>query len=161
MTLITIKESMTRSPLMVKPEQTVKEAAIIMRKNDIGILPVGTPEAVIGIITDRDITIRVTAEGKDASKVKVQDVMTKKLIICDENDDIEHAAELMRKHDVSRIMVSKLDKITGIVTIADLLRNKGDRRESDKVLHHLLGRKTPQKKLSMAETAEGYENYEV
>lgn len=161
MTSITIKESMTSSPIMVNPYRTVKEAASIMKKNDIGILPVGTPEAVIGIITDRDITVRVTAEGKDASKVKVQDAMTKKLIICDENDDIEHAAELMRKHDVSRIMVSKLDKITGIVTIADLLRNKGDRREGDKVLHHLLGRKTPQRKPSIAGAAAGYESYDA
>jgi CBS domain-containing protein len=143
---IKVKDTMTANPVMVNPAQTVKEAARIMKENDCGVLPVGTPDAVIGVITDRDITIRVTAEGADASKVPVQSVMTHKFIVCNESDDIEHAAQLMRKHDVSRLMVSKFDKVTGIVTIADLMRNTGNRHESNKVLHHLLGRKKPQKK---------------
>lgn len=141
MHLIKAKEIMTRNPRMIHPMQSVQEAAKIMKEEEFGVLPVGTPEAVIGMLTDRDITVRVTAEGADASKIKVQDVMTKKFITCNEEDDIERAADLMRKHDVSRVMVSNFDKVTGIVTIADLLRNTGDRSESDKVLHHLLGRR--------------------
>jgi CBS domain-containing protein len=153
MTTIKIKDVMTRRPMMIQPTQTVQAAAQMMKDEDIGVLPVGEPQAVIGVITDRDITVRITAEGRDASKVKVQDAMTHKFITCNEDDDIEHAAELMRKHDVSRVMVSGFNTVTGIVTIADLLRNKGDRRESDKVLHHLLGRKAPQKKVCTGGTA--------
>lgn len=148
--MIKVKEVMTRAPYIIKPTQTVMEAAKIMKENDFGVLPVGEPKAVIGVLTDRDITVRVTAQGKDAANVPVKEVMTQKFIVCNENDPIERAAELMRKHNVSRIMVSNFDTLRGIVTIADLLRNTGDRRESDKVLHHLLGRKTSEKKPKMA-----------
>lgn len=161
---IKARDIMTPKPRMIKPTQTVQEAAKIMKDEDFGVLPVGTPEAVIGVITDRDITVRVTAEGKDASKTKVEDVMTHKFITCEETDEIEHAAELMRHHDVSRVMVSRFDKaanyeaVTGIITMADLLRNKGDRRESDKVLHHLLGRKKPERKPKMGTAGAGSES---
>lgn len=156
---IKARDIMTPKPRMIKPTQTVQEAAEIMKEEDFGVLPVGTPEAVIGVITDRDITVRVTATGKDASKTPVQDVMTKKFISCNETDEIEHAAELMRHHDVSRVMVLRFDKasnyeaITGIITMADLLRNKGDRHKSDKVLHELLKPAHLQKQPSAREVA--------
>lgn len=155
---ITVKEVMTANPRMIKPTQTVKEAAKIMKEEGIGVLPVGIPEKVLGVITDRDITVRVTAEGADPAKVSVQEAMTHKFITCNENDSVERAAELMRKHDVSRVMVSNFNTVTGIATIADLLRNKDDRRESDKVLHHLLGRKTPQRKPRMGTAGAGSES---
>ncbi len=141
---IKAKDIMTPNPRMIKPTQTVQEAAKIMQEEDFGVLPVGTLDKAVGVITDRDITVRVTAAGKDAAKTLVQDAMSKKFISCNEDAEIEHAAELMRHHDVSRILVCNFDKaancekITGIVTIADLLRNKGDRHKSDKVLHELL-----------------------
>lgn len=149
---IKARDIMTSNPRMIKPTQTVREAAKIMKEEDFGVLPVGTPEAVIGIITDRDITVRITAEGKDASKTLVQDAMTTKFICCNETDEIECAAELMRHHDVSRVMVTRFDKtanyetVTGIITMADLLRNKGDLHKSDKVLHELLRPARAQKK---------------
>lgn len=131
MQTIKVKDVMSKNPVMVKPSQTVRAAATLMKDNDCGVLPVGEPKAVIGVITDRDITVRVTAEGKDAAKLRVEDVMTHKFITCNENDDIEHAAELMRKHDVSRVMVSNFDSVTGIATLADLIRNRGDRLKSE------------------------------
>ncbi len=155
---ITVKEIMTAHPHMIQPTQTVKEAARIMKEEDIGVLPVGTPTKVFGILTDRDITVRVTAEGADPAKVLVQEAMTHKFITCNENDPIERVAELMRKHDVSRVMVSNFDTVTGIATIADLLRNKDNRQESDKVLHHLLGRKKPEKKPKMGTAGAGSES---
>lgn len=146
MNTIKVKDIMTANPRMIKPTLTVKEAARIMKDEDIGVLPVGTPEKVLGVITDRDIAVRVTAEGKDPAKVKVEDAMTGGHIVCNEDDDIEHAADLMRKNNVSRVLVAGSSRITGIATIADLLYNQNNRQESDKVLHHLLGRKTPHKK---------------
>lgn len=168
---IKAKDIMTPNPRMIGPNQTVKEAARIMNEEDFGVLPVGTPEAVIGALTDRDITVRVTAEGKDPARTQVQDVMTHKFISCNEEDDIEHAAELMHKHGVSRVMVSRFDKasnydaVTGIITMADLLRNKGDRHKSDKVLHELLrpahAQKQPSsRKVAMAGAAAGCESCE-
>ncbi len=156
MKTITVKDIMTEHPSMVKPTQSVKEAARRMKEIDCGVLPIGTPESVVGIITDRDITLRVTAEGKDPAKTQVQDVMTKQVHTCNEDDDIKKAAEKMRKHEVARLVVTKGKQATGIVTMTCLLRNKDDRHASDDVLHQLLGpRKRPgiqQKAMAMAGT---------
>jgi CBS domain-containing protein len=142
---IKVKEVMTSEPFIIAPTEMVNIAAKHMKKIDCGVLPVGDMDKVVGIITDRDITIRVTAEGKDPSKITVQEIMTKQLYTCDEKDDVEEAAEKMRKHDVSRLVVTKGKKVTGIVSMTCLLRSDGHRRKSDKVLHELL-RSSTQKK---------------
>lgn len=135
---IRVKDIMTPEPLMVSPGMTVREAAKRMREIDCGVLPVGDPNQVLGIITDRDITIRVTAEGRDPAETQVQEVMTRKLYACGEEDDVEDAAEKMRKYDVARLVVTDGKKITGIVTMTCLLRNTGNRHKSGNVLHELL-----------------------
>lgn len=140
MTDIKVKEVMTCEPQIIKPTDSVKEAAKRMKSVDCGVLPVGeSADKVIGMITDRDITLRVTAESKDPAKTQVQEVMTKKVYSCDEEDDIEDAAEDMRKRNVCRLVVTKGKKATGIVTQAELLRACGDLRKGDKVLHELVG----------------------
>lgn len=136
---IKVKEIMTCKPDIISPDDTVKEAARHMQKINCGVLPVGTKDKPIGMITDRDITVRVTAEGKDPAQTKIKDVMTKKVCTCDENDDIETAAEAMRKHDVARLVVTHDNKVTGIVTMVELLRNTGDLAKGDEVLHELVG----------------------
>jgi CBS domain-containing protein len=138
MKTIKVKDIMTPEPFIVPPTMVVREAAKRMKDIDCGVLPVGDANKVLGMVTDRDITLRVTAEGKDPAKTQVQDVMTKKVHICDEDDDIEDAAEKMRKYDVARLVVTKGKKATGIVTMVELLRNTGSRRKGDKVLHELV-----------------------
>jgi CBS domain-containing protein len=73
------------------------------------------------MITDRDITMRVVAAGKDPEKTPVKDVMTKKVYTCEEEDDLAEAAKQMIKHEVGRLVVMKNKKITGILTQAELL----------------------------------------
>lgn len=160
MQALTVKEVMTADPVMVKPTQTVKEAADIMKENDCGVLPIGTPTKVLGMLTDRDIAIRLVAEGRDASKTQVQEIMSRQVFMCEENDSLETAAEHMRRHDVCRLIVCDANLATGIVTLACLLRNKGDRRKSDRVLHELLGHKRPQRKqhVRMATAGAGCES---
>ena len=138
MKTLKVKDIMTPDPLMVKPSLSVKEAAKRMKDIDCGVLPVGDPNRVVGIITDRDITLRVTAEGRDPEKVLVEEVMTKKVHSCDEDADIEEAAEAMREHGVARLVVTHGKKTTGIVTMVCLLRNKGDQHKGDRVLHALI-----------------------
>jgi len=138
MKMLKVKDVMTIDPAMIKPEQTVRNAARLMEDNDCGVLPVGTPAKVLGVLTDRDIAIRVVAQAKDPLLTKVESVMSKKVFLCEEKDSLAHAADLMRKHDVSRLMVSDGAMITGIVTLADLLRNTGEKEESEKVMRELL-----------------------
>jgi CBS domain-containing protein len=138
MKALKVKDIMTPDPFMVKPSLSVKEAAKRMKDIDCGVLPVGDPDKVVGIITDRDITLRVTAEGRDPGKVLVEEVMTKRVRTCDEDADIEEAAEAMREHSVARLIVTRGKKVTGIVNMTCLLKNKGDKHKSDRVLHALL-----------------------
>ena len=139
MKMIKVKDVMTVDPFFIKPNQSVLEAARLMRVVGCGVLPVGSEDKVVGIITDRDIVVRVVSEDKNPETTKVQDVMTKKVYSCDESDGIEHAAEIMREHNVSRLLVIKGKRVAGIISTACLLRNKGNVEQSDKVLHGLLG----------------------
>ncbi len=137
---VKVKDVMTCEPQMIRPTDTIREAAKRMKNVDCGVLPVGeSPDNVIGMITDRDITLRITAEGKDPGTTQVQQVMTKNVHACDEEDDIEDAAESMRINNVCRLVVNRGKKATGIVTQAELLRAHGDLRKGDKVLHELVG----------------------
>jgi CBS domain-containing protein len=134
-----VKEVMTANPYTIEPHQSVMDAAQIMRDLECGVLPVGSKNHIVGMLTDRDITIRLTADGKDAAKTEVKQIMSKKDInTCSEDDSIEDAAETMLKHNVSRLIALKDDKVTGIVTLATLLRAKGDESEGENVLHALL-----------------------
>jgi len=135
-----VRNIMTHDPFIIGPEKTVKDAAKLMKDIECGVLPVGTgPEYVVGMITDRDITVRVSAEGKDASQTRIADVMTPRVHSCDVETSIEDAAEQMRKHEVCRLIVTNENRAAGIVTLAEILRNKRDRRASENVLHELLG----------------------
>lgn len=138
MKTIRVKDIMTPEPFIVPPTMAVREAAKRMKDIDCGVLPVGDANKVLGMITDRDITLRVTAEGKDPAKTPVQEVMTKKVHTCEESDDIEDAADKMRKYDVARLVVTNGKKTTGIVSMTCLLRAHGDRHKGDKVLHQLV-----------------------
>jgi CBS domain-containing protein len=140
MSEITVGDIMKCDPYIISPDKTVKAAAQLMKEIDSGILPVGThPEKIVGIITDRDIVLRVTAEGKYASEVLIQDAMTPKVYSCTTETALEDAANLMCTYGVRRLVVTKQNRITGIITLIELLRNEGKVRLSDKVLHALLG----------------------
>ena len=132
-----VKEIMTRGPRTIQPSDTVREAAQCMKRVGCGVLPVTEIDRVIGIITDRDITVRVTAEGRDPERTLVQDVMTKKVYGCDENDDIEDVADKMRKYDVARLVVNRGPHVTGIVTMVKLLHASGNSDKGEKVLQQL------------------------
>ncbi len=134
-----IKEIMTRGPDVVPPNTSVIDAAVRMKSLGCGILPVGNSDAIVGMITDRDITLRVVAEGLNPATTFVQDVMTGHVHTVDENEDIETAASIMHEHDVGRLIVMHKKMVTGIVTMAALLRNMGDADQSRRVVRELAG----------------------
>lgn len=139
---ISVKDIMLYEPFTIKPTQSVTEAAALMKNINCGILPVGEPDNTLGIISDRDITLRVTAEGKDPANTPVKEVMTKILRTCDERTPIEEAAQLMRRHGVCRLVVTRGKRATGIVTLKHLLQNIGDSKASSQILHVLLAPQT-------------------
>jgi CBS domain-containing protein len=116
-----IKETMTRNPEIVRSGDSVKKAAELMKQINVGVLPVFDGEGPIGILSDRDIAIRLVAEGKDPVNTKAGDIMSKNIVSCTEDTDVIEAAKLMTQKKVRRLLVKDAQgKLSGIVSLGDL-----------------------------------------
>ena len=119
-----IQELMTRTVDLADPNMKVRDAAIRMRQDDVGALPVGENDRLIGMVTDRDIVMRAVAGDRPAENTAVRDVMSEGIYYCFEDEPLERAAEVMAEHQVHRLPVLNRDKrLVGIVALADLARN--------------------------------------
>lgn len=133
-----LKDVMTRGVEVVPPDTTLKEAAEKMRKLDVGPLPVCDGERLLGMLTDRDITVRAVAEGRNPTATKVREVMTPDIIYCFEDQDVREAARLMEKHQIRRLPILSRDKrLVGIVSLGDLAVGTGDQKLAGKVLEQV------------------------
>ena len=122
----------------VTPDDSLKEAAAKMRDLDVGSMPVCDGSRVIGMITDRDITIRATSEGDDPSDTTVGAVMTPDVVYCMENDTAEEAARLMQEHQIRRLLVLNQDReLVGIVSLGELATATGDRQLGGETLERV------------------------
>jgi len=117
-----IKEVVNREVITISPTNPVSEAAHMMMNEDIGALIVTDAETrPIGIITDRDIVVSVIAEGVSPDGVTVEEIMSKNLITVDEDEDIFDMLRLLSENSVRRLPVTRLGKLTGIVSVDDLI----------------------------------------
>ena len=131
-----LKDVMTRMVEITRPDAMLRDAASKMRLLDIGPLPVCEGARVVGILTDRDITIRATAEGLDPRTTAVADVMTKDVYFCYEDQDVEEAAKLMSDLQVRRLLVFDRDSnLAGIVSLGDIVTDTGDEKMAGRILH--------------------------
>jgi len=125
-----LKEVMTREPQYLKPEASLQDAARTMKALDVGLLPVGDGKRLKGMITDRDITIRGTAEGCDPAHTAVADIMTPDVVFAFEDQDVAEAVEIMEERQIRRLVILDADKnMTGIVALADLATRTSDHGE--------------------------------
>ena len=115
-----IREVMTQNPECVSGDTTVADAAKLMRDKDFGGVLCTAGDEVKGFLTDRDIAVRVVAEGKDPNSTAVGDVATTELHTLSPDDSVEDAIEIVRKHNVRRVPVVEGAKPVGIVSIGDL-----------------------------------------
>jgi CBS domain-containing protein len=116
-----VADVMTVGAETARPEQTVQEAAQRMAEEDIGALPVEENDRLVGIITDRDIAVRVTAEGKDPKQTQVREAMTSGVRYCYDDEDVEHVAQNMADQQIRRLMVMNRDKrLVGTVSLGDI-----------------------------------------
>ena len=116
----TVRDVMTEDPRSLGISASVVEAARLMREEDIGSLPITDDEKLVGVITDRDITTRVVAEGSDPNGTSVGDVYSGDLISVEPGQDIEVAVELMARHQVRRLPVVEDGRLVGVVAQADI-----------------------------------------
>ena len=117
-----VREVMTPNPQCVRESDSIIEAARIMQNADTGVVPVvDGGKKIIGMITDRDIVVRLIAEGKDPQKARVNEAMTKSVRKVDEDAPINEVVELMSNAQIRRVpVVNRNDEIVGIVSLADL-----------------------------------------
>ncbi|HWJ12507.1 MAG TPA: CBS domain-containing protein [Gemmatimonadaceae bacterium] len=125
-----IQDIMTKDPSCVTADASVREAAQVMKREDVGIVPVVDGQSgrrLVGVVTDRDIAIRCIADGKDGT-CSVRDVMsTDDLATCRQHDDVENLMDAMRSEKVRRIpIVDERGSLVGIVSQADVLRKTSD-----------------------------------
>lgn len=117
-------EVMTKSPVCCLPNDLASKAAELMKSECVGSIPVVENEQtkkLIGIVTDRDLTIRIIAEGPDAKSTKVETVMTRKVVTCSAGDDLQKTLDAMSANQLRRIPVVDDDNnILGIIAQADV-----------------------------------------
>ena len=130
----TIRDLMTKNPCAIDADKPVAYAAKMMRDEDVGLAPIVEGEKLVGTLTDRDIAIRVVAEGKDQQSTTVRDVMTSRLVTVDPDQDLDEALRLMAKHQVRRLPVVEEDgKLVGIVAQADIAKHTSDEQTGEVV----------------------------
>jgi CBS domain-containing protein len=137
-----VKELMCKNPDFIASDSSLREAAQKMESLDCGVLPVGEEESLEGVITDRDIVLRAVAKGKDTSKEKIKDCMTKDIFFCHPDDTLEDAATTMHENHVNRLLV-KDDKgrICGILSFGAILRKEESLEGIQKALECTVGKK--------------------
>ncbi len=119
-----IKEVMTPGPEIISPEASLAEAATIMKKLDVGSLPVSNGDTIVGWITDRDITTRATAEHRNPDAAVVREAMSPEVVFCSENDDVDDCARLMEEKQIRRLPVLNAERrLVGIVSLGDMAVN--------------------------------------
>ena len=124
------QEIMSKNPRTVTPETAIVEAARLMKSEDVGVLPVvesASSKRLVGVVTDRDIAIRVVAEGK--SSASVRDAMTSGVRTCKADDSVKDVMALMASEQVRRVpIVDDRGELVGIVAQADIVLEGDDKR---------------------------------
>ena len=136
--MVLVSDVMTRVVLMVPVGSPLVEAARLMRDRDIGDLPVNFDRQVVGVLTDRDITVRAIASGRDPHTTRVEEVMTPSVVSCAESDDVRRAAEIMQSAQLRRLLVlSPEGEVAGIVSLGDLALLARDEELTGETLEHI------------------------
>ena len=129
-----IREAMTSNPCSIDADKSVAYAAKMLRDEDVGIAPVVEGDRLVGVLTDRDIAVRVVAEGLDPEKVKVSEVASRDVVTLDPQQDLDEALRLMARHQVRRLPVVEEDgRLVGVVAQADVAEQGDDRRTGEVV----------------------------
>lgn len=129
-----VHDVMTTSVDLIDPSTTLARAAQIMREDDVGALPIGENDRLVGMLTDRDIVIRGIAEGKDVKSATAGEIMSPGILFCYEDQSVDEAADLMSNRQVRRLAVLNRDKrLAGIVSLGDL-STKGSKETAAETL---------------------------
>jgi CBS domain-containing protein len=131
---VKLRDVMTPNPRTIGPDASLQEAARIMRDADTGVVPVVEKGRPVGLLTDRDIVVRAVADGTDASRRSVREVASTDLVTASPELGTKEAADLMRQHQVRRLLVCENERLVGVASIGDLAVKEGkDSRVGDTI----------------------------
>jgi CBS domain-containing protein len=128
-----VRDAMTENPRSIGASASVVEAARLMREEHIGSLPITDDKELVGMVTDRDITMRVVAEAADPQKTSVEDIYSRQLISVEPDKDLEEALQLMARHQVRRLPVVENGRLVGIVAQADIALSENEKKTGELV----------------------------
>jgi CBS domain-containing protein len=128
-----INESMTANPCSIDAGQPVAYAAKMMRDEDVGFAPIVEGDRLIGTLTDRDIAVKVVAEGIDPNTTSVREIASNDVITVEPEDDLDEAMRLMAQHQVRRVAVVEGDRLVGVVAQADVARDAESKQTGEVV----------------------------
>ena len=130
-----LRDVMTTNVEVVHPDAMLQDAAQKMKSLDVGSLPVCDGQRLVGTLTDRDITIRAVAEGRNPTTTPVRESMTPQVIYCYDDQNVKEAAKLMQEKQIRRLPVINRDKrLVGIVSLGDLAVDSGNEKMAGKTL---------------------------
>jgi CBS domain-containing protein len=128
-----IKDVMTRDVRACESNAPVIDAAKLMAKEDVGPVPVVEDGRLTGIVTDRDLVVRVLAEGRDPTSTRVGEIASRDLVTVSPDEDLDEALKLLAQHQVRRLPVVDGDRLVGIVAQADIARLGKDKQTGEVV----------------------------
>ncbi|MCI0423246.1 MAG: CBS domain-containing protein [Acidobacteria bacterium] len=135
------KDFMTQDPTCCVPNESVERAAQLMMAEDVGSIPViddSYSRKLIGILTDRDIALRIVAEARDAGHTAVRDVMTKTPLCCGTDDDVQLALDTMARSQVRRVpIVDSHNRVVGIIAQGDVATRFGQPEKTAQVVKEI------------------------
>jgi CBS domain-containing protein len=122
-----LRNIMTRDVEVVSGSASVKDAAVKMKDLDVGLIPVCEGDRLRGLLSDRDITIRATAAGRDPRETRVEEIMSTDIAYCLEDQEVEEAVSLMEARQIRRLPILNQDKrLVGIISLGDIAVHAGD-----------------------------------
>lgn len=131
-----LRDVMTPHVECVDADDSIETAARKMRDQDIGAVPVRAADRLAGMLTDRDIGVRAVAAGRDPQSCRVSEVMTPGVVCCFDDQTVEEAEQLMRDHQLRRMLVlDRRKRLVGIISVGDLVVRTADPRRTGEVLH--------------------------
>jgi len=135
------REIMTKDPVCCLPDDEVQKAAQLMKDENVGVIPIIEDEdtkTLLGIVTDRDLALRVVAEARDLDSTRIKDVMTTGAVSCQPEDDLQKALDAMEENQVRRIpVVDSNQKIVGIIAQADVATRLGEPKRTAAVVEEI------------------------
>jgi len=132
-----VRHAMTDAPHTARPDMTAADAAGLMKQFDVGAVPVVEEGRLVGLVTDRDLVLRVLANRKDADEVKLADILTKSPVTVTPDTSLAEARDLMAEHRIRRLPVLKGEELVGILALGDIALASASERAVGEALEQI------------------------